>query len=110
MSTHTQTHTTHVTLPACFISSPPSHSVPICRWVWLEAGALPEAESAVGVGGFGYPVSEGREGREGEGTIRLVRHTCLCLSCPVLCVSVCPGHGCHQCSQEVLRLPDGAVQ
>ena len=70
MSTHTQTHTTHVTLTACFISSPPSHFVPICRWVWLEAGALPEAESAVGVGGFGYPVSEGRMrvgGRRWEG-------------------------------------------
>ena len=66
--THTDTHNTcHTTCLFHLISSPPSHSVPICRWVWLEAGALPEAESAVGVGGFGYPVSEGRKRVGGEG-------------------------------------------
>ena len=52
----------------CLSLSPPCHPLPLCRWVWLEAGALPEAESAVGVGGFGYPVSEmwGGKGAEGK--------------------------------------------
>lgn len=28
-----------------------------CRWVWAEAGAQPDVEEALGIGGFGYPVS-----------------------------------------------------
>jgi len=27
------------------------------RWVWAEAGSQLDAEEALGIGGFGYPVS-----------------------------------------------------
>jgi len=27
------------------------------RWVWAASGAQPELETALGIGGFGYPVS-----------------------------------------------------
>lgn len=26
-----------------------------CRWLWAEAGAQPELERALDIGGFGYP-------------------------------------------------------
>ena len=36
----------------------PTHSITVfCRWVWLEGGANMELETSLGVGGFGYPVS-----------------------------------------------------
>ena len=62
-------YSTHCLFCLSLSLSPPCHPVPLYRWVWLEAGALPEAESAVGVGGFGYPVSEkwGGKGAEGRG-------------------------------------------
>lgn len=31
------------------------NTLPLHRWLWTEAGAQTELESALGIGGFGYP-------------------------------------------------------
>lgn len=29
--------------------------LPVCRWLWVEAGSQLELEDSLGIGGFGYP-------------------------------------------------------